>query len=102
MFFMHVKRIKSIKTLNKQLLLRYFYARKEHKKHKTSRRQTSEQKETRQPFYAHKTSKGKKIACLTFYACAFYSFCAFCALYAFHAFCACEITLITLFTILLT
>ena len=35
----------------------------------------------RQYFYAHKTSKKKKIACLTFYA--FYDFCAF------YAFCLC-------------
>ena len=68
--------------------------------------------------YAHKTSKKKKITCLTFYAfysfhafyffCAFYSFyvfysfCAFYSFYSFYSFYACEIVLITSFTILLT
>ena len=68
-----IKRLRERKSL-------VFYTRKKHR-------------QKRDHFYAHKTSKRKKIACLTFYA--------FCAVYSFYAFCACEITLITLFTILL-
>ena len=86
MFFIRLKRIKSTESI------------------KRIKRQNVKQanKNKRQHFYVHKTSKRKKIVCLTFYTfCAFYSCYAFCALYAFYVFCAREITLITLFTILL-
>ena len=90
MFFMRVNRIKSIESIKRQDVKQanksqqdsisvrikrlrerkslVFYTRKKHR-------------QKRDHFYAYKTSKRKKIACLTFYAC--------------------EITLITLFTIYL-
>ena len=65
----------------------FFFTRKFHT-HKKQKIHTPEQKQKNKIFMRIKTSKRKKIACLTFCAlCAFYTFCAFCA------FCAHEIFL---------